>query len=142
MNWKRGLFRMWLLFSALWLVFGLSVTDVAGLRGAATKSLDVPLEAISLINQGDGLWRASFETFSYDIEVSGNLIEGSPDWNEIRAGIADKIAKDIALENAATRLRSAENRRIFVNFALVPLALLLLGVALGWVAQGFRKPRT
>ena len=144
MNWKQGLFRVWLVLSALW---------IAGVCVQAVPSVRKSLEAIYALDGLAGLDLSKL-TDAQMLRFSvlpppppGFTLDGSvvqfPDGG--RLSLPQHIAKDAEefiarcfWEQRWSRWWAAVSDRVLWGF-LPPAALLFLGYALFWVSHGFRR---
>ncbi|MGQ2185258.1 hypothetical protein ACT4MK_18165 [Bradyrhizobium barranii] len=145
MTWASGFFRLWILLALLWC-------------GATV--------AILGIDEFKGLWRPRV---SIEVEYSGGVkdeIDGSRPREELRRQIIAGANKGIEaltqkgeaaeakkqfgqLDESADQLlkviddestkRADRLQRALTVLLVPPVALLIFGVAIGWVASGFRK---
>jgi hypothetical protein len=113
---KRGLFRLWVLFSAIWLLFvGISTVQTITNWKAARDRAD----AACYNNPTDGSWCK---------------YQDPPKTNPYY-GIAQIMGAD---EAARDREIPFPIGSIVILFS-VPVSVLLLGIGVMWVAAGFRK---
>ena len=164
MNWARGFFRLWLVFTVIWVgaVAILLRPDKAALVMFGVTGIGVPFadnRAIINVYAGSDLTSEKLHKALLD------LLHKDPDFAaewaleaEVRAhGSAEGyrgITADEASEahiaafiETATEARSkalSEGRHTFSSFAffggLPPLMALLLAAALAWALRGFRRP--
>ena len=141
MNWKRGFFRAWLVISVVWLVFALAVTDLAGFRGAEIENTVVQVDQINMLDEGGGIWTASIAAYSLQLEIEApeQVVPGTQAWDTMLVTIATRFSTMIATVNNIAAQRNRESMHTFSWMALAPIILLVLGVGIGWVLQGFSR---
>lgn len=111
MNWRRGLFRLWAAFTALWLAL------VVGLTIANWPA--TPNRADFIFKPVAGSTTGLFD----DLETTHPIAD-----REYAAAVADR------------KVQVRKNLTTGAGFAvLVPAALFVLGWTLLWVARGFRQ---
>jgi hypothetical protein len=110
MNWRRGLFRLWLVLSLFWVgIVAYDTYDIVLVPRQMAADAQVCVEAR---NKNKGLGNPA--------DCVSNLPGGM---------FADLMPLEPILIQRA------------LAATLPPLVLLLIGVVLGWVASGFRRPQ-
>lgn len=137
MNWKRGLFRLWLIFSVVWfgsiaylhLPNGL-VTPVA----VSTSFTETDAEFRFEGEQNLACYQANCITFNAPLVIPGK--EG--EWQNTTQA-TNELKFSIAKSNATARRLHHESRQWLYAAVIVPLLLLAAGATLGWALRGFKS---
>lgn len=113
MNWKIGFFRLWLVCAVAMIGVALQQNGQNAFRSLPSAGVDLPLIS------SDGDLRTA-----QDREA-----------NEL------KIQQYAAIANAQARRARYEARKQIIWAVGLAAVFLVCGIAVGWVMQGFRKPR-
>lgn len=128
MNWKRGLFRLWLFVSLLWLVGAgslavLESSPVKEERRTPTAAESAECETQLLLDAPDSEGSLDFSSY------------GTPlDTTELTPLCSKHIFESV-------RVWKLPEWRVIAAILAVPGLVLGLGVATGWVALGFYDSR-
>ena len=123
MNWKRGLFRAWLVLSSGWvlLVVGVVVCDLGSLRAdLMTNTTDVNFQRIDHNGQKMISMLASSEHIDGYLQTEHYTRDM---FREAKRKAPDKTIAGV---------------RFFLTIFTPPIALFLLGLAVLWIRRGFR----
>lgn len=134
MQWARGFFRVWIIISILWI----------GVVVMIAKPETYPL-----------LWHGSKwdigtptgHQFILDASMTREQLEQTLDsalrQEEARAGHKlESGIREVLLNHVDERERARDQApQIWLITILPPIALLLLGIAIGWVLSGFRSSK-
>jgi hypothetical protein len=115
---KRGLFRLWVLFSAIWFLAGgmFTVQTITDWKAARDRA-----DAACYNNHTDGPW------CKYQDPPKTNPYYG--------------IAQIMGADEAARDREIPFPIGSIVFLFSVPLSVLLFGIGVMWVAAGFRQPK-
>ena len=133
MKWRRGFFRLWLFLSVIWVVASVYRQELGTFQ----------------------FWRAPILEFE---GPSGQkfLINTSKNKNEITAELNAALGRESRLPSSefektraallgvidtAKQIKREEARRAWLATFLPPLAVLGLGLCLGWIFRGFRHEK-
>jgi hypothetical protein len=145
MNWTRGLFRLWVVASILWAI-GIALTAIGGWPAYSEHKYYAWNSATSEFKAVD--WRDDYET-------EKSIAAGEVSAVDNPEGFTIVIAKDLqtnqAMKDAVLKVRASVASEyplrigsyLFAGagFAIVPpILLLLIGMAIIWVARGFWRP--
>ena len=128
MNWKRGLFRFWLFVSLMWLAGAGSIavlenSPVMEQRRTPTAAESADCEAKLLLKTSDSEQLLDFSS------------EGTPlDTTGLTPICSRKIVEFV-------RVWNLPEWRVTAAIVGAPALVLVLGIAIGWVASGFRNSR-
>ena len=141
MNWSRGFFRAWAIFTALWLLGCIGVT-YGDWPAASRKNVifskentirEIEYEDIDKIAEAEKrgllLKRATLD---------GNTFY----WQPANTNISDDDRASVVQEFASSALRAriaVHLRNMSLCAVLGPLIVLALGAAVGWILSGFRR---
>lgn len=145
MNWSRGLFRLWLVMSVVWIGAVLLVTNpfrtAADYLGGEFLRADVAASELSVSPPKEGIILVRFKDRAYEVDPSG--VQPSDDnWmDDVLAEIALEINKDAAQVNARLRKDKADTIAKIGLAALPPLSMLALGASMVWAIYGFAGRR-
>ncbi|MER8874588.1 hypothetical protein NKI04_32860 [Mesorhizobium sp. M0814] len=163
MNFKRGLFRLWLMMTAVWVL-------AAGALGYPEISRDryflspfeIPADVIAIVpvlcgkvrgeagkdyttkeNQHPGPWDTyatpnAFENCWYEMPVFRKLWPEYADLSD--DALSDNLYKDSGIKLNVPDPLSATKRVALFAF-IPPIALLLFGSLIVWVNAGFGRPK-
>jgi hypothetical protein len=148
MNWRRGLFRLWLAVSALWLIV------VALLFYPQVVSPYIEPQAYILTNDGflqlDNVSDSQdhdFKTaYQIEIEFPNKVIlfakddTPKPVLDTQSKSFYERYVKPRDAEVTTARWQSLE--RASATGLLPPLALILLGLVIGWIVSGFKSQKS
>lgn len=117
LNWKRGLFRAWIVFAVMW-------AGVTGWIGYPEIQ--------------------EYRDYAYAHERAGELLAKGTDPVLLKTGELrprSEVMEDVANLEKARDANWLHARRAFFVTLVPPLASLLLGGALYWIGRGFSSPR-
>jgi hypothetical protein len=143
MNWTRGLLRVWLLLSVLWVLGVAFTTDVPKaipiILSTQPQRSDLTAADIDVIIPEPGLLEARYGGQTMQVRTGGVTPDMTEQWGAMLSVVAKEMNKKAALLSAKERVQ--ENRLGWAAFLAisVPLGGLLLGLAFVWAARGFRK---
>jgi hypothetical protein len=146
MNWRRGLFRLWLAVSALWLIIAvvfLYPQVVSPYIEPQAYILTDDLKFFELDNVSDINERDFKAAYPIEIEFPNKVTlfakddTPKPVLDTQSKSFYEQHVKPREAELATARWQSLE----FASAAGVvpPLALLLLGLVIGWIVSGFKS---
>jgi hypothetical protein len=151
MRWSTGFFRLWIVLMVTWMVTWM-VTVFAGMGKDQFKALWAPKAVLEVSYKGEvydtldsGKHDPDFLRLQIieDIKRGATLLQRT-DPAEAKKQIdsanssADELLKTLSDENQA-RVDRLHTGLLFL--LAPPVTLLILGVAIGWIASGFRKGR-
>src|SRR5205809_7133465 len=146
MNWRRGLFRLWLVVSALWLiavvVFFYSQVVSPYIEPRAYILTD-DLKFFELDNVSDSEDRDFKAAYQTEIEFPNKVTLFAKD--DTPKPVLDTQSKSFyeqhvkPREAELTTARRQSLERASATGVLPPLALLLLGLVIGWIVSGFKS---
>ena len=148
MNWTRGLLRLWLVLSLLWLVAVSAVLDIPQNTVSAFTSEFQPtdLSASDLEVIEEGSERLVIQHGTTKFEVTKDGVDLTAQSEEDRRAMLEELVvefnKRAAIENAHIRRAVHEARTGVAIAALPPVILLVLGGAFLWAIRGFGKDNT
>lgn len=145
MNWSRGLFRLWLVISAIWIIAALLVTqtfEAVGdyLNGQSLRTNVISSE-LSVSPVENDVVTVTFEGRAFVIETAGVQPSQGDEWSEFLRAAALLVNQDAAINNAQRRRTKADILNGMWIATLPPLAMLLLGTSLLWAMRGFSGGR-
>jgi hypothetical protein len=128
MSWKRGLVRLWIAVSVLWLIFPtyLLVNDLQIANFSfSVKMIDVAMD---------------YEFSKIPAPKKHDIDEDVPDWAtpEYWAKVAQSH-EELAQASWKEEVKAAALQFIIFG-AGPPIALLILGFVVRWIIAGFRQP--
>jgi len=140
MNWRRGLIRLWLLSSFVWVLFVCIIERVDVTFGQMLNARDAADELTIP------------KTFNYDIvasalnepqilEFGDYKIKVDESFFDLSSADQEKTVEEIA-DQLRTKIVSEPRRQLLssIYFALFPIIIAFMaGVSFLWVALGFRK---
>jgi len=150
MNWKRGLSRLWLAVSALWLII------VTVFSYGQIVSPDIQPHTYVLVNANSDFYEFNiFYDTGFQLPPDFKLAEQTRiDFpNNVILFAGNDIPKDVLKTRSesfyeqyvkprdaeATTARWLSLGRATALGLLPPLALILLGLVIGWIASGFKS---
>jgi hypothetical protein len=140
MNWRRGLFRSWLVVSVLWISISWWAIE--------------PISKIRIATRDEVVFHFGGQSFSFPSNTKREVIErvlndyanGRAPWekehpafrlSEVDKPIEQRVAEAIGTYQAYSRPDLIF--RAWGPIILPPLALMLMGLIIGWVVRGFRR---
>ena len=144
MTWGRGLFRIWIVFSALWLtvvlLMGLDQTNVSALLGGSKLRTNISVEDLDVTKPRDGTLIVSAENgSSFEFETGGVVEDMADDWQRMLEAAVERLnAQNEVLNMALHRIARAKLSSALQFGLLPPLCLLALGWSVLWALRGFR----
>ncbi len=147
MNWRRGLFRLWLAVSALWLII-VAVLFYPQVVSPYIEPQVYILTDDSSFLQLDNVSDSNDQDFktAYKIEIEfPNKVTlfakddtPKPVLDTQSKSFYERYVKPRDAELTIARWQSLE--RASATGLLPPLALILLGLVIGWIVSGFKSP--
>jgi alkanesulfonate monooxygenase SsuD/methylene tetrahydromethanopterin reductase-like flavin-dependent oxidoreductase (luciferase family) len=134
MNWRRGLFRAWLLISVIWAVLATFIMSPLTEWRMANDDVSLSYDGETLIFPAT-LDRDKIER-ALVTYIRQRWTE-TPRENRTREGTPEEIAARMAASHDPYS-RWKRMGTIVLAVTAPPLVLLCLGLALGWVGRGFR----
>jgi hypothetical protein len=116
MRWRRGLFRLWLVWALLWQILAVTVTGIGPVLAQYGSGFPTEEER-----------KASFYRHIDDVCRKGP--DSVPDWECI-----ENEGGDVTYEQAVKSLKA-----FFWVGLVVPVAVFWSGVVLMWIVDGFRR---
>jgi hypothetical protein len=148
MNWRRGLFRFWLAVSALWLIIVVVlfypqvvspyIEPQAYILRDDSDSGFLQLDNVSDSNDQD--FKAAYQIeieFPNKVTLFAKDDTPKPVLDTQSKSFYEQHVKPREAELAAARWQSLE--RASATGVLPPLALLLVGLVIGWIVSGFKS---
>src|SRR6266403_1209515 len=145
MTWSTGFFRLWIVLTAVWLV-----ATFAAMGKDEFKGLWAPKAALEVVYKGDV--KDTLDSGAHDPEfLRRQIIEGvkrgaallqRTDPAEAKTqtdqanSTADELLKVLADENHGRADRLYKGLGILL---VPPVTLLIFGIAIAWIAAGFRR---
>jgi hypothetical protein len=134
MNWRRGLWQVWAVFTVIW-VAGAAFEGVRAYQGRpATYDITNPHGVVYSVTGTSGITRdqiiADFQALYGDAMPSRECSAQKPPKWCASAIVADPMPGTLPKPNLWEALAWA---------VMVPLGLLLIGYAVVWVRHGFRR---
>lgn len=126
MNWRRGLFRLWVLLAALWFAGTVSMVGLDAYRWWPNKLIK--------LNVG-----------GKEVQVDETFLRLTHDEQNEEV---DKIAKLLKrpqllrLPPPGFAIEHPFNRQVWAAIFVPPLALLALGLCIAWILRGFRQQKS
>lgn len=142
-NWRRGLFRLWLVAAVLWIAFVLSISDTVEAAGSYLSGesmrfgFGVSASELSISTMNDGRVTVTVDGRIYEIDPSGVSPTDSDEWARILDAAALKMNQDAAINNADRTLARAATLNGIKLATLPPFFVLVLGASLLWALYGF-----
>jgi hypothetical protein len=145
MNWSRGLFRLWLVASIIWIAAVLLVRGTFGeieiyLIGQYRRT-DVAADELSVSPVKEGIFTVAFEGLAFEIDTGGVQPSDTDKWSQLLMAAALEMNKSSATYNARLRKSKAAALAGIAFAALPPLFVLALGTSLLWAVRGFSSGR-
>jgi hypothetical protein len=141
MNWARGLFRLWLVVSMLWVVLASLAMDtpkaIKDYLGSGFIRTDVAASDVSLLPISENVFEAVVDGRSFEIETPVTQRDSAA-WTRMLDSIAEEFNRTATLENARVR---SEAIGIILTTILPPLLVFTLGISLLWALRGFSQGR-
>src|ERR1700720_398919 len=147
MNWGRGLFRLWLALSALWLsiiavlfypqVVSPYIEPLAYILRDDSDSGFLQLDNVSDSNDQD--FKAAYQIeieFPNKVTLFAKDDTPKPVLDTQSKSFYERYVKPRDAELTTARWQSLE--RASATALLPPLALILLGLVIGWIVSGFK----
>lgn len=145
MNWTRGLLRLWLVASVLWMAAALLVLDTFGTAGAYLGGrflrTEIVASELSVSPVKDGVVTVAFEGRVYEIETGGVQPSDRDAWTRLLDAATLMMNQDAAINNARLRRARADALAGTGLAMLPPLFVLALGASLLWAVRGFVQGR-
>jgi hypothetical protein len=147
MNWRRGLFRLWLAVSALWLIivavlfYPQAVSPYIEPRAYILTDDLKFFELDNVSDSEDRDFKAAYQTeveFPNKVTLFAKDDTPKPVLDTQSKSFYEQHVKPREVELATARWQSLE--RASATGLLPPLALLLLGLVIGWIVSGFKSP--
>jgi acylphosphatase len=139
-NFSRGFFRLWLIFSLLWIALGFAflwnstvIRQSLGLEGLVINLQQGPKVNVEL-GASDSELEEIFEKLPWNRYAKDNPAK--------RAEIETERLKFKALYRASERKLASDKQSLLLvgtGYVFVPIVLLFLGLAFRWVAAGFQR---
>lgn len=145
MNWARGLFRLWLVVSILWVIFVSLAMDtpeaISDYLGNGFIRTDITSSEVSLSPIGEDAFEAVVDGRSFEFETPVTQ-QDSAAWARMLDSIAEEFNRTATLENArARREAGASILASILTAVLPPLLVFALGISLFWALSGFSGSR-
>src|SRR5215831_17389952 len=146
MNWRRGLFRLWLAVSALWLIIAvvfLYPQVVSPYIEPQAYILTDDLKFFELDNVSDSKDRDFKAAYPIEIDFPNKVTLFAKD--DTPKPVLDTQSKSFyeqyvkPRDAEATTARWLSLGRATALGLLPPLALILLGLVIGWIVSGFKS---
>ena len=151
MNWRRGLFRLWLALSALWLsiiavlfypqVVSPYIEPQAYILRDDFDSGFLQLDNVSDSNDQD--FKAAYQIeieFPNKVTLFAKDDTPKPVLDTQSKSFYERYVKPRDAELTTARWQSLE--RASATALLPPLALILLGLVIGWIVSGFKSQKS
>jgi hypothetical protein len=128
-QWRRGLLRLWIVFSILWVVVFLVVTQPWNMVTSYYRAHEEISRISGIIVQIDAdiLAREEIPNFS-DTPASDPLAE-----------LRTEAENEQVLQEAIVKVFSQKMFNGALAIVGFPMAVLFLGVSIGWIVSGFRQ---
>ena len=146
MNWKRGLFRLWLAISGLWLIivavfFYPQVVSPYIEPRVYILTEDLKFFELDKVSDSEDLdFKAAYQTeieFPNKVTLFAKHDTPKPVLDTQSKNFYEQHVKPRETELATARRQSLELAS--AAGVLPPLALLLLGLVIGWIMRGFKS---
>ena len=143
-NWQKGFFRLWAVFTVLWML-GMGVvvwSDAPRVMTWRTYGL-TPEGTLSVVDDANSFIQDAYSNGSLEKREldSGAKAVVQGKWTEARK-LAQTAKVDRLVMADLSRRRTAYYRKTPMTFALaatVPIGLLCMGFLVGWIISGFRR---
>jgi len=141
MNWKKGLFRLWVVLSLIWTApwLGFVVFDIGGDISefkASINAIDQKTHSFKLREYFD----PKYSCLRMELGNSGIAVQVCD--SEVKEGLKDDTAVREAMrkkiESRISGAREHQNRILPIAL-LPPFFLLIIGAGLYWAFAGFRR---
>ena len=150
MNWRRGLFRLWIVGTALFVIAVAFVSygeikqqfdDIAVMHVLEADELAVPVQCADARGVADADYTVQFANCWYAMSKFRRLY---PEYNDLSDNELTRKLYDVRGIAAASELPNPwKTLGMWVSIALgIPLAVLVLGASLVWAFSGFAAKRS
>ena len=143
MAWGRGLLRIWIVFSALWIVAHalLNYENLSSLVGTSGLRTDISIDELEITKLQHGMYSfAAQNSGPLELETGGideSMVEA---WQLMLGAIVENLnAQNAAVNRAAQRRARNELKDTLQIGLLSPLSVLAIGWSFLWALRGFRK---
>jgi hypothetical protein len=145
MTWGRGLFRLWVIVSVLWVAAVLLMEEmgqknVSALLGGSELRTNISVADLVVTKPQDGVIVVSAENGRSLKFRTGGVVESmTEDWQLMLGAAVERLNDQNAALNGARhrRARTELNNALLVGL-LPPFCLLVLGWGVLWTLRGFR----
>jgi hypothetical protein len=145
MDWQRGLLRLWMVFSALWIIVIVSIDheNLSNLFDISKLRADITADEVFISKPKDGVLSISVENGrSFEFDTGGVNETMVAVWPVMIQAAVDRLnAQNAIVNNARQRLRDRAQKslRVTLQMGLVPpLFILVIGWGLFWALRGFK----
>ena len=143
MNFSRGLFRLWLVASLLWLGYVVYASPLVEKTREYTHAsylrTDVKADELTVSPVIGGVAKIEFQGRSFEVETGGVTSADEEAWLGFLDASARRLNQNAAVSNSRIRYTLSEIQYIVALSFGAPLAALLLGFSLRWVVRGFSR---
>lgn len=142
MNWARGLFRLWIVLSALWIAAAILLEWLPDAEWYADQVQRVDLTAsdVTATENADGSYTVEADGRSYIIEITGGTLADTAARHRMLESVAQEFNEDAKQANADLQERRRRAQWSAARLALLPpLFIFILGGSLVWALRGFRR---
>lgn len=140
MNWSQGLFRLWIVFSVLWMAFAFLAMETFETLGdyldGQLLRTDIAADELSISPVDGGIATVTIDGRSLEVDPGGVRF-GDEEWAPMLDALAKKMNQDAAQNNARIRRARADVLAGIGLATLPPLAVLVFGASLLWAVRGF-----
>jgi len=146
MNWKRGFFRLWLAVSAFWLIivavlfYPQVVSPYIEPQAYILRDDSGFLQLDNVSDSNDQDFKAAYQIeieFPNKVTLFAKDDTPKPVLDTQSKSFYEQHVKPREVELATARWQSLE--RASATGVLPPLALLLVGLVIGWIVSGFKS---
>ena len=142
MNWRRGLFRLWVLLAALWFAGTVSMVGLDAYRWWPNKLIKLNVGGQE-VQVDETFLRLTHDEQNEEVDKIAKLLKRPPNsFDQFHQPEPPKWEELLRLPPPGFAIEHPFNRQVWAATFVPPLALLALGLCIAWILRGFRQQKS